>query len=192
MKQKLMALLMDLQRKVNEVMEEIERIQDPPSPPQLSELPMTNLTISEAGVNLIKKYEGLKLKAYLCPVGVPTIGYGHTKTVSAADVRNGKVITEQVADALLRADIKSFEKVVSKLIKVEINQNQFDALVSFVFNVGEGAFAKSTLLRKINAKDRSASDEFIKWVNGTVNGKKVQLPGLVKRRAEERDLFLKS
>lgn len=130
------------------------------------------------------KHEGCKLKAYLCPANVWTIGYGHT----GSDVKEGMVITQAEAERLLLKDLDRFCAAVERLVTVPLNDNQFAALVSLCFNIGEGAFAKSTLLRKLNAKDIiGATQEFPKWNKG---GGKV-LPGLVKRREDEQRLFIK-
>lgn len=137
---------------------------------------------NQAGKDLIKKWEGLKLKAYLCPAGVPTIGYGHT-----GDVKLGDKITPHQADVIFDLDLEKFEEGVTKLLKVPVNENEFSALVSFAYNVGLGALGKSTLLALINRDKGSPELEFAKWTRG---GGKV-LPGLVKRRAEEKALFLK-
>lgn len=137
---------------------------------------------SAKGLALIKKYEGLRTNAYLCPANVWTIGYGHTKGVS-----KGMMISHEDAEKLLEKDLRHFEVAVSSAVKVPINQNQFDALVSFTFNVGVGAFGGSTLLRLLNRKHYiSAAEQFLRWTRG---GGKV-LPGLVKRRKEEYELFL--
>jgi len=133
---------------------------------------------SSAGLALIKEHEGLRLDAYLCPARVWTIGYGHT-----GDVHPGQRITEAMADLLLQSDLKSFERAVNAAVKVPLTQGQFDALVSFAFNVGAGAFRLSTLLRVLNEGDyRAAAKQFDRWVHG---GGKV-LPGLVRRRRDER------
>jgi lysozyme len=139
------------------------------------------MNISEKGINLIKGFEGFYSKAYYCPAGVVTIGYGHTKTA-----KMGQVITEAQAEQLLKADLISAECAVTS-VRITINQNQFDALVSFVFNVGADAFFKSTMLKLIrkNANDPAIRGEFDKWVHG---GGKV-LPGLVKRRKAEANLY---
>lgn len=136
---------------------------------------------SNKGIELIKKEEGLMLKAYRCPAGVLTIGYGHTKGVKSSDV-----ITEQQADTYLREDLRDAEQTVIRH-RLDINQNQFDALVSFVFNLGSGNFASSTLLKKvkINSNDPTIATEFRKWVYA---GGKV-LSGLVKRREAEANLY---
>jgi lysozyme len=137
---------------------------------------------SKNGINLIKKYEGCYLKAYKCPANVWTIGYGRTK-----GVKQGMKITKAKAEAHLKDDLVTFENAVDKYVKVPINQNQFDALVSFSFNCGTGALKTSTLLRNLNKKDYSgAANEFLRW--NKANGK--VLNGLTKRRKEERTLFL--
>ena len=134
------------------------------------------------GINLIKKFEGLRLEAYLCPAGVWTIGYGHTK-----GVEKGQVITQLEADNLLKEDLSSFEKGVTSLIKSNINQNQFDSLVSFAFNLGLANLKSSTLLKKVNSNsnDRTIVDEFIKWIYA--GGK--PLEGLKRRRQAEAYLY---
>lgn len=139
------------------------------------------MQISKAGLDLIKQFEGLYLKAYRCPAGVPTIGYGHT-----AGVAMGQTITQQQADDYLRRDVRQFERAVARLVTVPLTQGQFDALVSFAFNLGEGALAQSTLLRLLNAGDYAgAAAQFERWNKA---GGRV-LPGLVRRRAAERALF---
>ena len=136
---------------------------------------------SDKGIELIKSHEGRVLTAYKCPAGVWTIGYGHT-----ADVSPGMVIDETRAEELLRSDLKTAETAVSRQ-NLNINQNQFDALVSFVFNVGPGNFERSTLMRKakLNENDHTIAGEFAKWKYG---GGRV-LPGLVKRRKDEAELY---
>ena len=136
---------------------------------------------SPKGIALIKEFEGLRLKAYLCPGGVWTIGYGHT-----ACVKPGMVISEAQAEEYLKADLISFERYLNGL-GLALNQNQFDALISLIYNIGIGNFQKSTLLRKarINANDNSIMDEFLRWVysKGRV------LPGLQRRRLAEMKLY---
>lgn len=140
-------------------------------------------TISANGLAIIKKFEGLRLRAYQDSVGVWTIGYGHTKGVG-----NGMVIGEGQADAYLRSDADMAGVGIRSLVTVPLDQNQYDALVSFVFNLGIGNFKKSTLLKKLNQGDyQAASGEFGKWINA--GGK--PLPGLVNRREAERQLFVK-
>ena len=141
---------------------------------------------SDQGIALIKHHEGVRLTAYADPVGVLTIGYGHTSAAGAPQVTRGMKITQAGADAILRQDLAKFEGYVSSAVKVPLNQNEFDALVSFTFNLGPGNLRSSTLLKKLNAGDRAgAADEFLKWTKA--GGK--TLPGLVKRREAERALF---
>ena len=137
---------------------------------------------SQTGIDLIKQYEGLRLTAYKCAAGVWTIGYGHTEGVTGA-----MIITEETANELLERDLAKFEAGVAELVRVEINQNQFDALVSFAFNVGLANLAKSTLLKKINGLRPvgECQAEFLRWNKA---GGKV-LAGLTKRRNAEAYLF---
>lgn len=140
---------------------------------------------SQAGVDLIKSFEGLRLDAYIDAVGVPTIGYGHT----GPDVKLGNRVNVQQAEILLKKDLARFEEAVERLVKIPLNQVQFDALVSFAFNVGAGAFEESTLLRRLNAKENPcnvAKEEFPRWNKG--DGGKV-LAGLTRRRLSEAELF---
>jgi lysozyme len=148
------------------------------------------MKISNAGINLIKHFEACKLNAYLCPAGVWTIGWGHT----GRDVRKGMVITQAQADKLLAEDLAQFERDVNSLVKVKVTQGQFDALVSFAFNVGSDiddddiaeGLGDSTLLRKLNKGDYDgACAEFAKWNKS--KGK--VLNGLVRRRSIEAELF---
>lgn len=141
---------------------------------------------SEKAIELIKKYEGLRLRVYRCPSGLLTIGYGHTRTAVP-----GLAINKEMAEILLEEDLRECEKVINDLVKVPLTQNQYDALVSFVFNVGRGNFERSTLLKKLNEGGYvAASDEFLKWTKGRQRGGVKELPGLVRRRKEERELFL--
>lgn len=140
------------------------------------------------GLDLIKKFEGLKLKPYLCSAGVPTIGYGNTFYEDGKKVTlNDSLITEQRASDLLSLTVKTFEKHVDSFCRDDINQNQFDALVSFAYNLGPNSLKNSTLLKKVNANpnDPTIRDEFMKW---TKAGGKV-LKGLVERRKSEADLY---
>lgn len=141
---------------------------------------------SDRGIAIIKQHEGVRLTAYADPVGVLTIGYGHTSAAGAPEVTRGMKITQAGADTILRQDLAKFERYVTDAVKVPLNQNEFDALVSWTFNLGPGNLRSSTLLRKLNAGDRAgAADEFLKWTKA--GGK--TLPGLVKRREAERALF---
>ena len=140
--------------------------------------------INQEGFNLIKHFEGFCTKAYYCPAGVLTIGYGTT----GSRVKLGMSIDEKTAEQWLLQDVKKFVAGVKSLVKVKLGSNQFSALVSFTYNVGLGAFEKSTMLRKLNLSDyRGAAAEFDRWVKG--GGK--TLPGLVQRRNTEKALFLK-
>lgn len=136
---------------------------------------------SQRGINLIKQHEGLRLEAYRCPAGIYTIGYGHT-----AGVRRGDVIDERRAEQLLADDLKKFEGVVSRECP-GVNQNQFDALVSFTFNLGETNLRKSTLLKcvKANPDNQNIYTEFLRWNKS----KGEVLPGLIRRRKAEADLY---
>ena len=141
------------------------------------------MKISQKGIGLIKRFEGCKLNAYICPAGIPTIGYGSTDGVTIGDS-----ITQDEAEVLLREDLERFERGVEALAP-DVNQNQFDALVSFAYNLGLAALSGSTLLKKVKAKEWvAAADEFPKWKHA---GGKV-LPGLVARRAAEALLFLET
>lgn len=133
---------------------------------------------SQSGLDAIKKYEGVRYEAYHDAVRIPTICYGST-----AGVRMGDTATPQECEDRLRRDATYAGKGVARGVKVGLTQGQYDALVSFVYNVGETQFYRSTLLRKINAGDCwGAGAEFSRWVYA----QKKRLPGLVKRRADER------
>ncbi|MDE1714955.1 lysozyme (plasmid) [Chromobacterium amazonense] len=140
---------------------------------------------SANGINLIKQFEGLRLAAYQDSVGVWTVGYGHT----SPDVKPGLRISNEQAEQLLRQDLARFEKGVGRLVKAPISQNQFDALVSFSYNLGLGSLQSSTLLRLLNQGDyQGAAGQFPRWdrAGGQV------LAGLTHRRLAERDLFLRA
>lgn len=139
----------------------------------------------------IKEAEGLRLTAYLDAAGVPTIGWGHIAGVTRADVGVRK-ITEAIALAMFEADVDIAESAVRRYVKVDLNQNQFDALVDFVFNLGAGNFAKSTLLKLLNAGDYDAVPaQLMRWTKARdpKTGKLRELAGLVKRRRFEANLF---
>ena len=139
------------------------------------------MSISPAGIALIQAHEGLRLTAYRDPVGIWTIGYGST-----GGVRRGMTITRDQAVLRLYHDVDDAEATVNNRVTVPLSQSQFDALVSLVFNIGGGAFRKSTLLQKLNAGDYAgASNEFMRWIKA----KGRVLGGLVTRRAAERALF---
>lgn len=159
-----------------------EAANDTPWPPQVSH----GRHINQDGLELVKHFEGFYTKAYKDPVGVLTIGWGHTGlTHQDGTVYPGRTITRAEGEQLLKHDMGVFEKRVERLVEVPINDNQFSALVSFDFNTG--GLEKSTLLKKLNAYDsEGAAREFEKWV--FAGGKK--LAGLVRRRKSERNLFL--
>jgi lysozyme len=154
---------------------------DSPWPPRVS----TERHINADGLELVKHFEGFYLTAYKDPVGIYTIGYGHTGlTHQDGTVYPGRKITKAEAEQLLKHDMGKFESRVTELVKVPLNDNQFSALVSFDFNTG--GLGKSTLLKKLNAGDYSgAKQEFTKWIYA--GGKK--LTGLVRRRNAEAALF---
>ncbi|MBZ4218974.1 MAG: lysozyme [Chlorobium sp.] len=138
---------------------------------------------SEKGLDLIRKYEGLRLVTYVCPGGKLTIGYGHT----GSEVKTGQKIDVERANELLIKDVHRFEVAVNELVKVPMTQGMLDALISFSFNLGVGSLKSSTLLKKLNADDRDgAANEFLRW--NKAKGK--VLAGLTARRESERELFL--
>jgi lysozyme len=144
--------------------------------------------ISNLGLELIKKYEGFKAKAYLCPAKVITIGYGSTYYEDGTKVKlTDSPITQERATELLEALLVSYERSVDSYCVDTINQYQFDALCSFAYNCGVGNLKSSTLLKKVNKNpnDPTIKDEFLKWNKG---GGKV-LSGLTKRRIEEAQLY---
>lgn len=143
---------------------------------------------NQAGVNLIKEFEGFRAKAYKCPAGVWTIFYGHTSAAGAPEVRPGMTGTAAEGEKVLRRDLVKYENAVSSAIKVPLTSNQFSACVSLCYNIGPGNFAKSSVARFCNKKQfKQASDAFALWNKA---GGKV-LPGLVRRRAAEAALFSK-
>jgi len=144
--------------------------------------PQSTNQISAKGLKLLKSFEGLRLDAYIDAVGVLTIGYGTTTGVTP-----GMRITEAQAEDFLKRDLAKFEDAVRNLVKVPLNPDQFAALVSFAYNVGEGALAGSTLLQLLNQNDfQGAADQFLRWNRGNQG----ELPGLTRRRKAERALFL--
>lgn len=143
---------------------------------------------SQKGLDLIKRFEGLELKPYKCPAGIPTIGYGNTYYPSGSKVKlTDPAITKEKAEELLKFLLGSYEKSVDSFCRDDISQNQFDALVSFAYNCGVNNLKSSTLLKKVNANpsDPSIRAEFMKWnkASGRV------LAGLTKRRQAEADLY---
>lgn len=142
--------------------------------------------ITQDGINLIKRLEGFSQTAYICPAGYSNIGYGHLVRDYELE-RYNKGITEAEAEELLRCDIQAAESAVLRLIDVPLTEGQFDALVSFTFNLGAGTLQRSTLRRKVNRQAQSeVPEQFMRWV--WAGGKK--LPGLIKRRATEANIYL--
>lgn len=178
---------------------------------------MNALKPSPACYDIIRRYEGVRLKAYLCPAGKVTIGYGHVILPKfdyyrfrhcdasrlarlIADCQAARritleaqvvlKITEETAELWLLQDAEQVGRFLNSVTPVALNQAQFDALVSFVFNVGQGQYATSTLRKKLHQGDfAGAAAEIERWIYGTVNGQKRKLNGLITRRAEERGLF---
>ena len=136
---------------------------------------------SQKGIDLIKHFEGCELNAYKCPAGVWTIGYGHIK-----GVQEGDVITEQQADEMLVEELNEYENYINTLVAVPLNQNQYDALVSWVYNLGSSNLNSSTLLKVLNSGDYAGvPEQIMRWNKA---GGKV-LEGLTRRRQAEADLF---
>lgn len=136
----------------------------------------------DAAAKIISDFEGMKLKAYKCPAGIWTVGYGHT----GSDVHEGMEISAEDATRLLYKDMLEADAAIDELVDVHLTENQRAALLSFIFNVGRNAFRSSTMLRLLNSGNYAAASlQFARWDKAG----KVQLPGLVKRRAKERELF---
>jgi len=142
----------------------------------------------EQGIELIKYFEGCKLKAYQDSVGIWTIGIGSIRYEDNSPVKEGDIITEAGAISLLSGFLRKTEEKVNELLKVTLKQHQFDAIMSLVYNIGIGAFTKSTILKKINntPDDPSIGNEFTRWCRA---GGKV-VPGLLRRRKAEAQLYL--
>jgi len=146
--------------------------------------------IDANGIKLITDWEGLKLKPYLCSANVPTIGYGSTRYENGNKVKlTDAPITKERALELFKNTLHTYERDVDALVRDDINQNQFNALVSFAYNLGATALRNSTLLKKvnINPNDKTIANEFVKWVNA--GGRRVQ--GLVNRRNAEVVMYYK-
>lgn len=142
------------------------------------------MKISALGLEIIKQYEGFSANTYFCPAGKLTIGYGHVIVAGEKFPAGG--IDDKIAESLLKQDVAIAQRAINCLVSVQLLQNQFDALVSLVYNVGTKAFEKSKLLRLLNEnKPELAADEFSKWifVGGVVQN------GLIRRRAAEKELF---
>lgn len=144
--------------------------------------------IGKNGLELIKEFEGCKLKAYLCPAGKPTVGYGATGNGITLET----VWTQREADDDLARRTNIISLWLNGVLQKKATQNQIDAMVSLIYNIGQTAFKNSSVLRHFNAgAPQMAADSFLMWTKATVNGKKVELEGLVRRRKAERELFLK-
>lgn len=149
--------------------------------------------INEAGLALIRFYESFVAKAYICPAGVPTIGYGTTKGVTREDVRNGRTISIATAEALLREDVEVFERAVRQSLTRTATDNQLAAMVALAYNIGPAAFKSSSVLRFHNAGDFArAASAFSMWnkARNPTTGILQVLNGLTKRRAKEAELYL--
>lgn len=154
----------------------------------IDDIQAKSMTVDSAGVDLIGQFEGLRLNAYDDGVGVWTIGWGTTVYPNGQKVKKGDKITLDQAKQYKAHDLVKFEKAVNDAVKVSLNQNQFNALVSLAYNIGVSAFTNSTLLKRLNEGDyKAAADQFLVWVNA--GGKRMQ--GLVNRRNKEREVFLK-
>lgn len=142
---------------------------------------------SQAGIEFIKRHEGLRLTVYKDQAGLDTIGYGHLNVPGASYTQ----ITPIQAEEILRRDLARGEAAITKAVKVPLSENEYDALSSFIFNVGTGAFKASTMLKKLNAGDKAgAANEFDRWVFITRNGEKIVSNGLAKRRGAEKAVFV--
>lgn len=141
------------------------------------------MQINQAGLEIIKTFEGFRARQYVCPAGYPTIGYGHV-VKAGEDFTQG--VSEEQAEILLKSDLAIAKQAVVRNIKVKLTENQFSSLISFVYNVGGGALQRSTLRQKLNRGEYEAvPGELLKWIYA--GGRK--LPGLVKRRLAEAELF---
>lgn len=146
---------------------------------------MNKMQISQEGLALIKRFEGCSLTSYLCQANVPTIGYGSTR-----GVKMGMEITQERAEALLLEDVADFEDAINENVLVPLEQNQFDSLVSWCFNIGANAMENSTCIKVLNEKQyEKVPHEIKRWNKVTVNGDKQVSDGLVRRREAESLLF---
>jgi lysozyme len=148
------------------------------------------MTASQNCINLIKLFEGYKAKAYLCPAGIVTIGFGSTMYTDGKKIKISDTINEQQGNELLMWELKNKSIALHGL---NLNQNQFDSCLSFIYNLGIGAFNKSTLKKKIvaNPNDATIKSEFMKWNKARVGGELMVLKGLTRRRIAEAELYFK-
>ena len=145
------------------------------------------MKLDKKGYDLIRKHEGLRLKAYLCPAKIPTIGYGNTFYEDGSKVKIGDEITKEIADKLFEIIADDFADKVFKITKAKLTQNQFNAIVSFAYNVGLTNYRNSTLLKKVlfNPNSKDVELQFMRWTKA----KGVELTGLVNRRKDEVKLY---
>lgn len=151
------------------------------------------ITVSQECIDLIKSFEGLFLEAYLCPANVPTIGYGTISYPDGRKVKLGDKCTQNEALEYLMFEVKQKAAKVDALMRDDLTPNQFAALISFAYNVGEGALKDSTLRKRVNANpsDATIRDAFMMWDKVRVDGKMKPLAGLTRRRKAEADLYFK-
>jgi lysozyme len=151
------------------------------------------MALSTDGLALIKKWEGCKLQSYKDSAGIWTIGYGITTAAGQGVIGPGMQITQRQADDMLLAALFKYEKTVRECLARTPTQAQFDAMVSLCYNIGQGAFSKSSVVKQFNMGNlAAAADAFLFWNKATVNGKKIVIQGLVNRRNDERRHFLKA
>lgn len=164
------------------------------SPPPFPVPPCAEtLKTSAGGVAFLKTWEGFSPRAYQDVAGIWTIGYGHTEGFRTGRFAEGSTLSESAGEALLRQDLAPREAAVSALVAVPLGQNEFDALVSLVFNIGVGGFRRSSVRRRLNEGDRAgAGDAFCLWNKARIGGRLREVRGLTRRRHAERALFLSS
>ena len=178
---------LQLQRLDNSLVINLENAESYIAPAPIKPQPQP---VSKIAVDIIKEFEGFKDYAYIDTDGTPVIGYGLSR-IDGTPVQIGDRISHSQAEAALNAHLREIDRELKKAVEVELNNRQLSALASISFNVGVDAIAKSTLVRKINAKDYAgAANEFLRWDKADMRGRLVQMPGLTRRRAAERQLFL--
>lgn len=149
------------------------------------------MQVDKAGLDLIKEFESFRSKAYLDSTSLPTIGYGTITYSDGTVVKLGDTITKEAAEKALLEHVRGINYQMNKLIKAPLTQNQYNALTSFVYNLGIGAFQKSTLLKRLNQKLYTvAAEQFLQWDKARVKGKLTKIKGLTIRRQKEKELFL--
>ena len=149
------------------------------------------ITINQACIDLIKSFEGLYLNAYLCPANVPTIGYGTISYPNGQKVKLGDKISQSQATEYLMFEVNEKARKVDALMRDDLSPNQFAALISFAYNLGDGALKDSTLRKRVNLnpQDATIKDAFLMWCKANVDGKLIKLKGLERRRIAEADLY---